>query len=108
MWKRKVEGDHSLNTDLLQLNRQIHWHQWKLVDGKSAPQKCEMKGSLRKAVNEFLEVVEDISKHPFRAYWHRNVFDYIKGHLHNGYLLQVMDFAMNFNNWYQDEVQSAY
>ena len=25
-----------------------------------------------------------------------------------GYLLQVMDFALNFNYWYQDEVQSAY
>ena len=26
----------------------------------------------------------------------------------DGYILQVMDFAMNFNNHYQDEVQSAY
>ena len=32
----------------------------------------------------------------------------MKANLVQGYMLQVMDFAMNFNNWYQDEVQSAY
>ena len=36
------------------------------------------------------------------------MFDYIKKNLVPGYVLQVMDFTMNFNNWYQDEVQSAY
>ena len=32
----------------------------------------------------------------------------MKNNMVPGYVLQVMDFTMNFNNWYQDEVQSAY
>ena len=32
----------------------------------------------------------------------------MKKNLAPGYILQVMDFAMNFNNWYQDKVQAAY
>ena len=63
---------------------------------------------MRRAVNEFLDIVDGISDHLFRANWNRNIFDYIKGHLQRGYILQVMDFAMNYNNWCQDEVQSAY
>ena len=36
------------------------------------------------------------------------MIEYMKLNLVPGYVLQVMDFAMNFRNWYQDEVQSAY
>ena len=53
-------------------------------------------------------MIQDLSGHLFRANWNKNVFEYIKGNLEQGYLLQVLDFAMNFNNRYQDEVQSAY
>ena len=88
--------------------KNIMWHRWQLVDGKSAPMKTQVKGTLCAAVNEFLTVVEDISSHLFRVNWHRNIFQYIKTHLMEGYVLQVMDFAMNFSNRYQDEVQSAY
>ena len=73
-----------------------------------APQKTEIKGTLRSAVNEFLQIIEDLSEHLFQANWNKNVFQYIKSHLEVGYVLQVLDFAMNFNNRYQDEVQSAY
>ena len=89
-------------------NKRITWHRWQNAEGRSVPQKLEIRGTLRAAVNEFLDIVEDISDHLFRANWHRNVFQYIKAHLLSGYLLQVMDFAMNFSNRYQDEVQSAY
>ena len=95
------------NKDLLKLNKQMCWHKWQVVEENSAPQKCEVKGSLKNAVTDFLELVDNISPHLFRPNWHRNVFDYMKGHLQNGYLLQVMNFGMNFNNWYQDEVQST-
>ena len=96
------------NAKLLKLNNRVTWHRWQKVEGHSVPRKLEIKGSLRAAVNEFLDVVKDISDHLFRANWHRNVFQYIKAHLLVGYLLQVMDFVMNFSNHYQDEVQSAY
>ena len=96
------------NAELLRLNKKITWHRWQTVEGSSAPQKCEVKGTLRSGVNELLDIIEDLSEHLFRANWHRNVFQYMQKHLRKGYVLQVMDFAMNFKNWYQDEVQSAY
>ena len=96
------------NVELLNLNRRVTWHRWQTVEGRSVPKKLEVRGTLKAAVNEFLELIESISDHLFRANWHRNVFQYIKAHLQLGYLLQVMDFTMNFSNRYQDEVQSAY
>ena len=94
----------TLNEDLLKSSKILTWHRWQLVQGRSATQKCLIKGTLKAAVNEFLDIVEDISDHLFRANWNCNMFQFIKNNLQNGYILQVMDFAMNFNNWYQDEV----
>ena len=95
------------NSDLLELNQCITWHQWKGIDGK-APQKLQIRSTLCAAVNEFLELVEHLSQHRCHANWHRNIFQFTKAHLLLGFVLQVMDFAMNFINRYQDEVQSAY
>ena len=36
------------------------------------------------------------------------MFQYTKVNLSHGHLLQIMNFAMNFSNRYQDEIQSAY
>ena len=102
------ETINALNKDILQLNKTVVWHQWRSVEGKSCPQKVEIKRPLKNAVNQFMDILHDISEHLFRANWHRNVFQYIQRNLMLGYVLQVMDFAMNFRNWYQDEVQSAY
>ena len=96
------------NSEILKTNKSFTWHQWKIVEGKSVPQKTEVCGSLCSGINCFLDMVEGISTHLFRANWHRHVFQYIRGHLQKGFVLQVLDFAMNFNNRYQDEVQSAY
>ena len=98
----------SSNQALLQLNKSLTWHRWQLVSCKSSPMKTEVKGTLCSAVNEFLTIVEEISTHLFRANWNRNIFQYAKMNLMEGHVLQVLDFAMNFNNRYQDEVQSAY
>ena len=35
-----------INSDLLQLNRSFTWHQWKIPEGRSAPQKSEVRGTL--------------------------------------------------------------
>ena len=90
------------------MNKTFTWHQWKIVEGKSAPQKTQVRGTLHSAVNEFLDIVHDLSAHLFRANWNKNVFQYIKANLEKGSVLQVLDFAMNFSNRYHDEVQSAY
>ena len=79
-----------------------------MVEGKSSPSKTEVKGTLRAAENEFMTIIEDLAGHLFHANWHRNTFQYAKTHLMDGHVLQVLDFTMNFNNRYQDEVQSAY
>ena len=79
-----------------------------MVEGKSSPSKTEVKGTLCATENEFMTIIEDLAGHLFRANWHRNTFQYAKTHLMDGHVLQVLDFAMNFNNRYQDEVQSAY
>ena len=97
-----------VNGDLLKLNNRISWHRWQKLDGKSVPEKCQIKKPLRTAVTDFLDIIHDLSQHLFRANWNRNVFQFIKNNMVRGYVLQVMDFAMNFSNWYQDEVQSAY
>ena len=97
-----------LNSDLLHLNCPVMYHSWKLVEGKSAPQKCAIWKPVKTVINEFLDLLENLSPHLFHSNWHKNVFDYMKRNMLPGYVLQVMDFAMNFNNWYQDEVQSAY
>ena len=97
-----------LNEDLLKLNNPVTWHRWQKCEGFSAPQKCLIRKPLRSALNDFTQILEDLSSHIFRSNWHRGIFEYMKKNLQEGCVLQVMDFAMNFNNWYQDEVQAAY
>ena len=53
-------------------------------------------------------MLQSLKGHLFRANWNRNMFDYIWKHVQNGQVVQIFDFAMNFRNLYQDEVQSAY
>ena len=98
----------SLNTEVIRMNKALTWHRWQLIQGRSVPQKCPIRGTLQSGVNEFLDIVEQISEHLFRANWNFSIFQYIKKNLKVGYVLQVLDFTMNFNNRYQDEVQSAY
>ena len=109
MWEKKLKDIlEDCNTELLQMNKRITWHRWQIVQGRTVPQKLEVKGTLKSTLNEFLDTIESIAGHLFRANWNRNVFQYMKGHLQEGYLLQVMDFAMNYSNRLQDEIQSAY
>ena len=44
--------------DILTDNRQIRWHKWQTVEGKTAPQKCEVKGTVRKALVDFVSLVD--------------------------------------------------
>ena len=96
------------NKDLLTRNNTVTWHKWEKVEGSTAPQKCMKRKPLKTALNDYLALLDNLAAHCFRSMWHRGVFEYTKKNLLPGYILQVMDFAMNFNNWYQDEVQAAY
>ena len=53
-------------------------------------------------------MLKSLKAHIFRANWNRNIFDSIHTNLQPGQVVQIFDFAMNFRNIYQDEVQSAY
>ena len=66
------------NSNLLKSNKKLSWHRWQAVEGKSAPQKVQVKGTLRGAVNELLDVLENLAQHLFCANWHKIVFEYIK------------------------------
>ena len=79
-----------------------------MKEGKSTPDKCQVRGTVSQAVNELIQILQKLKSHIFRANWHRNLFDYIRKNMLTGYIVQIFDFAMNFKNIYQDEVQSAY
>ena len=59
-------------------------------------------------MNELVDLLKDLKAHIFRANWNKNIFDFVRKNLSTGYLVQIFDFAQNFRNIYQDEVQSAY
>ena len=106
-WKLKMFIQ-DMNAKLLDKNPNVTYHHWQKMDGKTVPKKCEFKRPLKTVVNTFIDIIDDLSSHLFRSSWHRQVFQYAKHNLMLGFLLQVIDFAMNFNNHYQDKIQPAY
>ena len=96
------------NTEILTQNRTITWRKWMKKPEKTAHEKIQIRGTVKQAVTELLEIVKPLKSHIFRSNWNRNLFDYMKTNLRPGYIVQIFDFAMNFRNIYQDEVQSAY
>ena len=103
--KKVIEQD---NEDLLKTNKVTSWHEWKTLPGHLVLQKVQTKENLKRAFEIYLKHLDFLSHHLFRSTWNRNIFEYMKGNLRPGYVLQVMDFAMNFNNCYQDKIQQAY
>ena len=94
--------------DIIHRNRTISWQKWVTVENKSAHQKCQIRGTVRQAVNELLQILKALKPHLFRANWNRNIFDYARKNLTFGQVIQILDFSQNYQNMYQDEVQSAY
>ena len=54
-------------------------------------------------LNFFIQDIQELSLHLFNWRWYNQQFDYIKETLQLGMLLQVLDFAQNYMNKYQDE-----
>ena len=88
-------------------SQRITWHRWMKKNGKSAHEKVQIRGTIKQAIDELLKMLETLKNHLFRSNWHRNLFDHIRKNLKSGYIVQIFDFAMNYQNIYQDEVQSA-
>ena len=66
------------------------------------------KDKLVSALAYFFSLVDKIAMHLFRANWNRNLLQFIRDNLEEGLIVLVQDFAMNYNNIYQDEIQQAY
>ena len=98
------------NEDVFNRNRSITWRKWMSTSGNSAPQKCQIKGTIKQATSEMLGMLQPLKAHLFRENWNRNIFEYIRhrDNLQVGYVVQIFDFAMNFRNFHQFEVQAAY
>ena len=96
------------NIDMVTQNRLITWRKWVTWTGKSAPEKCQIKGTIQQAISELVQMLQSLEGHLFRANLNCNMFDYIRKHVQNGQVVQIFDFAMNVRNLYQDKVQSAY
>ena len=56
----------------------------------------------------FIQDIQELSLHLFNWKWHDQQFDYIKEHLQPSILLQVLDFAQNYMNKYQDEPKECH
>ena len=56
----------------------------------------------------FIKDLQEMSLHLFNWKWHDAQFDYIKSTLKLGLLLQVLDFAQNYMNKYQDEPKECH
>ena len=55
-----------MNLSLWQSKDRISWHRWQSVEGMSAPQKCLIKGSVPKVIDELIDVLHGLSSHLFR------------------------------------------
>ena len=90
--------------------RSISWRKWMKKPDSKAPHNCHITASIQQAIDQLMDMVKDLTSHLFRSKWHRNLFDYIRNpeNLLFGYIVQIFDFAMNFKNIQQDEVQSAH
>ena len=96
------------NQQMITENKHITWRKWLNQEGTKPKAKCQIKGTIRQAITELITLLRGLKPHLFRANWNRNTFEYIKRNLQPGHIVQIFDFAMNFRNWYQDEIQSAY
>ena len=86
------------SNEMLRENRHISWQKWMSKLGKSAPDKCQVRGTLQQAIAEMLQIVKPLKSQFFGANWNHNIFEYMRRNLRPGYLLQILDFAMNFKN----------
>ena len=98
----------SSNEQMMAQNKQITWRRWSTPPGKLAPEKCQVKGSLKEEIEDLLQMSKLLKGHLFHANWHKNLFENTKKSIPAGRVIQIFDFAMHFHNIYQDEVQSAY
>ena len=91
------------------------WKHWELIirlskKGKEINRldKFTKETSKLEFLKHFIQDLQEMSLHLFNWKWYDNQFDYIKNNLQLGMLLQVLDFAQNYMNKYQDEPKECH
>ena len=79
------------NKVMFTVNRRVSWQKWLKLSGKSAPQKCQIHGSIQHALHELLTMLPSLKSHLFSATWNRNIFDNIWKNLLNGHVVQIFE-----------------
>ena len=62
------------NTQVFSDNKNISWREWYTPEGKKAPQKCQVKGSMKQALDKLLQIIKYLKAHLFSANWNRNIY----------------------------------
>ena len=109
--KKIVDENPGIETD----QEIITWKRWEFTIRKSKSGKDIkrlFKFTKRTTRMEFLKYfINDLNAmalHLFNWKWHDTQFDYIKANLLPGMVLQVLDFAQNYMNKYQDEPKECH
>lgn len=99
----------SLNAELVLQKTEVEWWEWKNSSiNSSQPLQIQKKATWKAAFNRYLEHLEQMPMHLFRADWHRNILEILKTDIDVGVVAQLSDFAMNYTIRYQDEIQQAF
>ena len=99
------------NPGLMSRRLKVKWLKWSTYTDENAGKRMEPQeqhGTIKELIDAFLDDLQSLSLHLFNAQWNRNQFQSVKDNLEPGHLLQVMDFAQNYLNTFQDEPQSVH
>ena len=90
--------------------QEITYRRWKYVE-KEKGKKLDMVdevATMSELLNQYISDLQFMSLHMFNWKWHDQQFQYIKDHLQESHLLQVLDFAQKFMNELGEEPQSLH
>ena len=112
IYKEKILKD---NPEIKTNNEKMFWKRWESTVGISKGDKeinrldkFTKETTKLEFLNCFIHDLQQLSLHLFNWRWHDNQFDYIKDTLQLGMLLQVLNFAQNYMNIYQDEPKECH
>ena len=107
IYKQKVLA---ANPEIKNNQQLFKWKRWEMTvcqskEGKEIKRldKFTKQTTILEFLEYFIKDLKDMVLHLFNWKLHDTQFDYIKSTLKPGMLLQVLDFAQNYMNKYQDE-----
>ena len=112
IYKQKVLA---ANPEIKNNQQLFKWKRWEMTvcqskEGKEIKRldKFTKQTTILEFLEYFIKDSKDMALHLFNWKWHDTQFNYIKSTLKPGMLLQVLDFAQNYMNKYQDEPKECH